>query len=475
LSNKKTKAKPKTRPRLSKIRRADPWLEREQETYEFPLPSREYTLSLLTEQAVPLPFDDVCELLDIEDEEREFFQRRLGAMARDGQLMQDRLGNWLIPDKANLIPGRVQGHPDGFGFLVPEEGGDDLFLSAKEMEKVLHGDRAIARIIGVDRKGRPEGKIVEVTERANKSLVGRVFCEHGVWFAVAENRRISQDILLAPAGKGKPAIKFQSGQVVVIEIVEQPSKHSQPIGRVSRCWAITPTRAWKSRLPCASTSCRSSFRARRWREAKKLPDRGAQVRLERTRRHPPAAAGDHRRRNRQGFRRCRVLRDARARGFRLVVAIADVSATMSAERIPARRKCLRARQLGVLPAPRDPDAAGEAVQRPVFAQSADRAPVHGVRHVDRRHGVPSALPFLPCGDVLACAADLYRSGRGALRQEAGTARRSSRSCCRIWKTWMRCSACCCKARHKRGAIDFDTVETRMVFDDQGKIERIVPV
>ena len=78
----------------------------------------------------------------------------------------------------DLVRGRIVGHPDGFGFLVPEEGGVDLFLSAKEMDKVLHGDKAIARVIGVDRKGRPEGKIVEVTERANKHVVGRVVAEH---------------------------------------------------------------------------------------------------------------------------------------------------------------------------------------------------------------------------------------------------------------------------------------------------------
>ena len=102
------------------------------------------------------------------------FTRRLGAMARDAQLLQNRRGDWLIPDKADLIRGRVEGHPDGFGFLVPDDGGADLFLATKEMDKVLHGDRAIARVVGIDRKGRPEGKIVEVVERANSKVVGRV-------------------------------------------------------------------------------------------------------------------------------------------------------------------------------------------------------------------------------------------------------------------------------------------------------------
>ncbi|MCX8018418.1 MAG: ribonuclease R, partial [Rhodocyclaceae bacterium] len=113
----------------------------------------------------------------------------------------------------------IQGHPDGFGFLVREDGGPDLFLPEKEMAKVLHGDQVIARIVGMDRKGRPEGKIVEVVMRANSRLVGRVHVEHGVTFVVAENRRISQDILIAPPEKGdKKALRAKPGQVVMVDI-----------------------------------------------------------------------------------------------------------------------------------------------------------------------------------------------------------------------------------------------------------------
>ena len=134
MSNKQGKSsKP---PKLSKMRRADPHFEREQAKYEQPLPSREYVLQTLTRHGAPMDIRRLGEALDIHDQELEAFQRRLGAMARDAQLMQNRRGDWLIPDKADLIRGRVQGHADGFGFLVPDEGGEDLFLSAREMEKV---------------------------------------------------------------------------------------------------------------------------------------------------------------------------------------------------------------------------------------------------------------------------------------------------------------------------------------------------
>ena len=190
--------------KLSKIRRNDPHFEREARKYEQPLPSREYVLQILSEHGVPVPLDQLVKLLDVKPHEADSFARRLGAMEREGQLMQNRRGDYLLPDKVDLIRGRVEGHPDGFGFLAREDEGPDLFLDPKEMQKVLHGDRVMARQVGVDRRGRPEGKIIEVLERANSRLVGRVHNEHGVLFLVAENRRISQDILIAPGAKIKP-------------------------------------------------------------------------------------------------------------------------------------------------------------------------------------------------------------------------------------------------------------------------------
>ena len=101
------------------------------------------------------------------DEEADIFSRRLRAMERDGQIMRNRKGAICLMEKLDLIKGKVQGHADGFGFLVPEDGSPDLFLSGKQMDKVLHGDRVMARQIGVDRRGRPEGSIVEVLEHVN--------------------------------------------------------------------------------------------------------------------------------------------------------------------------------------------------------------------------------------------------------------------------------------------------------------------
>src|SRR5258706_4742393 len=192
------------------------------------IPSREQILEVLTDEGVPVDENQLAAALKVDHTQWEGFTRRLAAMERGGQVMRHRRGAILIADKAGLIKGRVIGHPDGFGFLKPEEGKDDLFLGPKQMHKALHGDVVLARVTGVDRKGRLEASIVEVLERANRKVVGRIFIEHGVAFLIAENKRINQDILITPDSlKGAKA-----GQVVVAEIIEQPSKNSEPIGRV---------------------------------------------------------------------------------------------------------------------------------------------------------------------------------------------------------------------------------------------------
>src|SRR5688500_11586065 len=209
-------------------RARDPHYERERSKYDEPLPSREYILQVLNEQGVPVPEDELAELLEVKPEERTAFQRRLAAMERDGEIIRNRRNAICVVSKLDLIRGVVQGHPEGYGFLVREEAGPDLFLSFNEMQKVLHGDRAMARIAGIDRRGRPEGKIVEVLERAQRRIVGRLRSEHGVLLVVPENKRITRDFLI-PADETSGAAP---GQVVTVEIVVQPAKHVQPVGRI---------------------------------------------------------------------------------------------------------------------------------------------------------------------------------------------------------------------------------------------------
>ena len=183
-----------------KQRARDPHYEREASRYERPVASREFILETLTQRGVPVAEHELERLLRVAPEERDAFTRRIVAMERDGEIMRNRRNAICVMAKLDLVRGRVQGHSDGFGFLVRDDGGPDLFLGPKEMREVLHGDRAVARVSGVDRRGRPEGKVVEVLERAQQRLVGRLRREHGILFVAAEDKRISHDFLVPPDG-----------------------------------------------------------------------------------------------------------------------------------------------------------------------------------------------------------------------------------------------------------------------------------
>ncbi len=208
----------------------DPFATREASKYDNPIPSREYILDFLKKCGHLVKRDELNQRLGLSDPERqEALRRRLRAMERDGQIVLTRREGYGLPDKMNLVRGRVMGHRDGFGFLVPDDGSDDLYLSARQMQLVFHGDRVLARVIGTDRRNRREGVIAEVLERNTPSLVGRFFKEKGVAFVVPSNNRITQDILIGVDDESAAT----SGQIVVVEIIRFPSFRQQAIGRIT--------------------------------------------------------------------------------------------------------------------------------------------------------------------------------------------------------------------------------------------------
>ncbi len=207
----------------------DPFAARESEKYADPIPSREFIMQHLTHSASPMRLQQIATKLSLTEPEKvEALRRRLKAMERDGQLIRNRRKEYGLAQKMNLIRGRVIGHPNGFGFLVPDDGGGDLLLPQREMRCLLHGDRVLANIVGIDQRGRREGAVVEVLERAHTEIVGRFFQEKGVAFVEPHNRRISQNISIPPRAR-KSA---KAGQIVVAQLVEQPSRHRPPIGKI---------------------------------------------------------------------------------------------------------------------------------------------------------------------------------------------------------------------------------------------------
>ena len=464
------KANPKSANQLSKKRLADPHLEREAARYEFPLPSREYIRQILEAFGRPADFAELCEALDIREDEELMFQRRLGAMAREAELMQNRRGAFIVPEKAQLIPGRVQGHKDGFGFLIPDAGGDDLFLGPRQMEKVLHGDRVIGRIVGLDRRGRPEGVIVEVTERGKTKVVGRVLVEHGVVFVVPEDRRVSQDILIPPDALAKPIPR--AGQVVVAEIMEPPTRYSKPIGRIIEILGDYADPGMEIEIALRKHDLPHEFSADALKQAKGIPDKVRKGDLEGRidLRNLPLVTIDGE--TAKDFDDA-VYCERKGKGWRLVVAIADVSHYL----------------LPGTPLDREAYARGNSVYFPrrVIPMLPEKL----------SNGICSLNPDV---ERLAMVCDMSVSALGEIgdyRFYPAVFRSQARlTYNQVWSWLSKETApvdavhralqpqltelyalfhALSKARGKRGAIDFETVESMMIFDEQGKISKIVPV
>ncbi len=207
----------------------DPHRQREGAKYDNPIASREHITAQLKSLSGPVDFEALAELLGIDEENSlEALRRRVAAMIRDGQLVRNRRRGLIPVDKTNLMPGRVSAHPDGYGFVIVEESSQDIYLNARQMRQVLHGDRVIVTITGEDARGRREGRIVNVVERANQTLVGRVSVDRGTVVVLPDNKRIHQDLLIPP-GELSSAV---DGDMVVAQIIEQPGRKHQPVGKV---------------------------------------------------------------------------------------------------------------------------------------------------------------------------------------------------------------------------------------------------
>lgn len=214
----------------SKKYTVDPFAAREAEKYDNPVPSREAIMAVLEEAGQPKSLGKILTALGVDDEDGKIaIRRRLKAMVRDGQLLRNRKNLFGLARQMGMVCGLIQGHPDGFGFVIPEAGGDDIFLSAREMRQVLHGDKVMVRAVEGDRRGKLEGSIVEVLQRNNQTVLGHYHLDSGIGYVIPDDRRIGQDILI-PQGQ---AAEAQQGQIVVAVIDRQPDKHSQPVGHIS--------------------------------------------------------------------------------------------------------------------------------------------------------------------------------------------------------------------------------------------------
>ncbi len=450
------------------LRAADPHLERERGKYKHPLPSREYILQIMDEIGAPVNAADLIARLAIEQHEEEPFTRRLQAMGRDGQVMVNRRGDLCVAQKLALVPGRVQGHPEGFGFLVRDDNAPDMFLSAAQMAKTMHGDRVMAREAGLDRRGRIEGEIVEVLERANTTVVGRFLLEHGIGLVAPADKRIAHDILV-PADARAGATP---GQVVVVQIVQQPARHSPPIGKIVEILGNATDPGMEIEIALRKHQLPNEFAADAESEAERVakPVSAAERKGRKDLRALPLVTIDGE--TARDFDDA-VYCEPQGKGYKLYVAIADVSHYVKPGGALDREGMDRGnsvyfprRVIPMLP---------EALSNGICSLNPGVDRLCMVCEMDiGAKGDIATYEFYPA--VMHSHARLtYDEVWSALTDPKGEAAKKRAEQMPQLRALNELFQVLVKARARRGAIDFETIETRMIFDDHGKIERIVRV
>lgn len=424
-------------------------------------------MELIQEQGCPVSFRELSEALQVNEEQVEPLSFRVKAMTRDGQLIRNRRGGYCVVNREDMITGRVIGHPDGFGFLKPEEGGDDLFLLPREMRKVWHGDRVVAQISGLDQRGRREGAIVEVLERAFHSLVGRLHIEKGVAFVVPDNKRVTHQVLISAEGLAEA----QDGQMVVVNIDEHPGEWRQPIGHVSEVLGDHMAPGMETDVAIRAHDIPMEWPAEVLEQiaglSEQVPEEAKAGRVD-LRDTPLVTIDGEDARDFDDAVYCQPTQ----KGWRLLVAIADVSAYV---------------QPG---SPLDQ----EAYKRGTSVYFPDRV-VPMLPEV-LSNGLCSINPKV---DRLCMVAEMYFDAEGKMyRSRFFEGLMNSHARLTYDKVWAMLQGdqplrdeyagvlphlqdlhklfkVLHKARARRGAIDFDSVETKFRFDDNGKVAEVVPM
>lgn len=445
----------------------DPFAEREAQSYAHPIPSREFIMQQLAHMGKPLTLEKLAEVLHVTDKSLlEALRRRLKAMERDGQLIRNRRKEYGLAKKMNLVSGRVIGHRDGFGFLVPDDGGDDLYLSEREMRSLLHGDRILANIIGVDNRGRREGALVEILERNTHQVVGRFVKKQGITYVEPDNSRIRHIVLIPPRQRGGA----KAGQIVVAKLLEQPTAEEPPVGKIIEVMGEQRAPGMEIEIAIRAHELPHLWPQTVLDEIDRFSDQVQPSDLESRDdlRHIPFVTIDGE--DAHDFDDA-VYCEPRGKGWRLLVAIADVAAYVK------------------------PNTAldEEALNRGNSVYFPSRA-------------VPMLPEFLSNGlcslkpqvDRLSLVCELLIDFYGRTRS-ARFIQAVIRSAARLTYTEVAAALAgdeqsfqypevlphlhhlyslyklLLKRRTKRGALDFETVETRIIFDIHKKIEKIVPV
>jgi len=373
------------------------------------------------------------------------------------------------------LEGIVQGHRDGHGFVIRDDGDADIYLPPNEMRAVLHKDRVKARIVRSDRKGRPEGRVVEIVERSSQVIIGRLLCESGIWIVAPEDKRYGQDVMIpkAATGAAKP------GQVVVVELTEPPALFGQPVGRVKEVLGEVDDPGMEIEIAVRKYDVPHEFSEACIALARALPDK---VRPEDKRQRvdltdiPLVTIDGEDARDFDDAVYCEPAKIGKGKaavsGWRLLVAIADVShyvATGSAIDIDAYDRATSVyfprRVIPMLP---------EKLSNGLCSLNPEVERLCMVCDMlVSADGEVSAYQFYPAvmwsharftyTEVAAILANT-RGPEASKRKERITDLMNLHD---VYRALL-------KSRERRGAVDFETVETQIVCDEAGHIEKIIP-
>ncbi|WP_118810381.1 ribonuclease R [Neisseria lactamica] len=448
------------------LREKDPFLSREKQRYEHPLPSREWIVELLEHKGVPSKIEVLARELSITEEEYEFFERRLKAMARDGQVLINRRGAVCAADKLDLVKCRVEAHKDGFGFAVPltpaKDG--DFVLYERQMRGIMHGDIVTVRPAGIDRRGRREAVVLDIVERAQSKVVGRFYMDRGVAVLEAEDKRLNQSIVLEPDSVAR--FKPESGQVIVGEIEAYPEANRPAVAKIIEVLGDYADSGMEIEIAVRKHHLPHQFSEACAKAAKKIPGhvRKSDLKGRVDLRDLPLVTIDGE--TARDFDDA-VFAEKIGRNYRLVVAIADVSHYV-----------------------RPDDAIDmDAQERSTSVYFPRR--VIPMLPENLSNGICSLNPdverlCMVCDMTVTYAGNVkeYQFYPAVMRSHARLTYNQ------VWKwlsdgighpfktqidTLYKLFKILQKKRLARGAVEFESIETQMLFDGNGKIEKIVPV
>ena len=367
--------------------------------------------------------------------------------------------------------GTVSGHRDGHGFVQRDDGAPDIYLPPNEMRAVLHRDRVKARVVRFDRKGRPEGRVVEILERSSQPIIGRLLQESGVWLVAPEDKRYGQDVLIP---KGATA-RATTGQVVVVELTEPPSLYGQPVGRIKEVLGEVDDPGMEIEIAVRKYGVPHEFSEACLGLARGLPDKvraqDKKGRVDLTDVALVTIDGEDAR-DFDDAVYCEPAKVGRGKGWRLLVAIADVShyvETGSAIDIDAYDRATSVyfprRVIPMLPeklsnglCSLNPDVERLCMVCDMLITSTGE--VHAYQFYPAVMHSHARFTYTEVAAILA-------NTRGP---EAAKRKDRIEDLMNLHDVY----GALLKARHVRGAVDFETTETQIVCDDSGRIEKIVP-